>query len=117
VFRAYTSSRHRFDPDIGRTGLIEGRRIATLAEAFNVPIAPHVSTGLGIRFAATLHYSAALGSFHLLEYQGGLAASINASITAPITVESGEIAVPEGPGLGVTLNDEAVAPHWTEHRG
>jgi L-alanine-DL-glutamate epimerase-like enolase superfamily enzyme len=104
-------------PDIGRTGLTEGRRIATLAEAFNVPIAPHVSTGLGIRFAATLQYSAALGSFHMLEYQGGLAASINASLTAPITVAGGEIAVPEGPGLGVTLNEEAVAPHWTEHRG
>jgi L-alanine-DL-glutamate epimerase-like enolase superfamily enzyme len=104
-------------PDIGRTGLTEGRRIATLCEAFNVPVAPHVSTGLGIRFAATLHYSAALGNFHMLEYQGGLMPSINASLTAPIPVEAGEIAVPEGPGLGVTLNEEAVAPYWTEHRG
>jgi galactonate dehydratase len=104
-------------PDIGRTGLTEGRRIATLCEAFNVPVAPHVSTGLGIRFAATLHYSAALGNFYMLEYQGKLMESINASLTTPFAMEAGEVAVPEGPGLGVTPNEEAVAPYWTEHRG
>jgi L-alanine-DL-glutamate epimerase-like enolase superfamily enzyme len=103
-------------PDIGRTGLTEGRRIATLAEAFNVPVAPHVSTGLGIRFAATLHYAAALSSFLILEHQGALLDAINASLTTPITVEASEIVVPDGPGLGVTLNEAAVAPHWTVHR-
>jgi len=24
--------------------------------------------------------------------------------------------VPEGPGLGVTLNEAIVAPYWSEHR-
>lgn len=104
-------------PDLGRTGLTEGRRIATLCEAFNVPVAPHVSTGLGIRFAATLHYSAALGNLHMVEYQGKLMESINASLKSPFTVESGAVAVPEGHGLGVTLDEDAVSPHWSEHRG
>jgi galactonate dehydratase len=104
-------------PDIGRTGLTEGRRIATLAEAFNVPIAPHVSTGLGIRFAATLHFAAALGNFLVLEHQGSLLESINASLTTPLIVADSQIAVPTGPGLGVRLNEAAVAPHWMEHRG
>jgi L-alanine-DL-glutamate epimerase-like enolase superfamily enzyme len=104
-------------PDIGRTGLSEGRRIAALCDTFNVPVAPHVSTGLGIRFAATLHYAAALSNFLILEHQGTLLDAINASLTAPVAVEGGEIAVPDGPGLGVTLNEAAVAPHWTEHRG
>lgn len=103
-------------PDVGRTGLTEGRRIAVLAEAFNVPVAPHVSTGLGIRFAATLHYSAAIGNFLILEYQGKLLESINASLTTPIAVEASQIAVPDGPGLGVTLDEAALAPHWTIHR-
>lgn len=104
-------------PDIGRTGLTEGRRIAVLAEAFNVPIAPHVSTGLGIRFAATLHYGAAVSNFLILEHQGKLLDAINASLTEPIAVEGGEITVPSGPGLGVTLNESAVSPYWVAYRG
>jgi L-alanine-DL-glutamate epimerase-like enolase superfamily enzyme len=104
-------------PDIGRTGLTEGRRIAVLTETFNVPIAPHVSTGLGIRFAATLHYSSALGNFLIQEHQGKLLDAINTSLTTPFVVENGYITVPAGPGLGVTLDESAVAPYWTAYRG
>ncbi|MCC6626980.1 MAG: mandelate racemase/muconate lactonizing enzyme family protein [Chloroflexi bacterium] len=104
-------------PDIGRTGLSEGRRIAHLCETFNVPVAPHVSTGLGIRYAATLHYAAALPTFLVLEHQGALLPAINASLTTPIAIERGEVAVPTGPGLGVTLNEAALRPYWTEFGG
>jgi galactonate dehydratase len=103
-------------PDIGRTGLTEARRIAALTESFNVPLAPHVSTGLGIRFAATLHFAAAVGNLFLLEHQGGLLEAINASLTAPLTIQAGRIRLPDGPGLGVTPNETALAPHWTEYR-
>jgi L-alanine-DL-glutamate epimerase-like enolase superfamily enzyme len=47
---------------------------------------------------ATLHYSAALGNFHMLEYQGKLMESINASLTSPLTVEGNEVGVPGGRG-------------------
>ncbi len=104
-------------PDVGRTGLTEGRRVATLCDAFNVPIAPHVSTGLGIRYAATLHYAAALSGFLILEHQGGLFGAVNASLTEPLRIERGEVRVPDGPGLGVTPNEGALAPYWREHRG
>lgn len=103
-------------PDIGRTGLTEGRRIAVLAEAFNVPVAPHVSTGLGIRFAATLQYAAALSNFLILEHQGTLLESINASLLEPIQIQGDQVVVPSGPGLGISVNETALAPHWTEHR-
>lgn len=102
-------------PDIGRTGLTEGRRIAVLAEAFNVPVAPHVSTGLGIRFAATLHYGAAISNFLILEHQGKLLNAINASLTEPITIEGSTVVVPNGPGLGVSLKESAVSPYWTPY--
>jgi L-alanine-DL-glutamate epimerase-like enolase superfamily enzyme len=99
-------------PDIGRTGLTEARRIATLCEAHNVPIAPHVSTGLGVRFAATLHYAAALSNFLIMEYQGKLLDAINASLIEPIRIEGSQVAVPDGPGLGVKVNEAALAPYW-----
>lgn len=102
-------------PDIGRTGLTEGRRSATLVDTFNVPVAPHVSTGLGIRFAATLHFAASLNNFMILEHQGALLESINASLTTPFSIVDSQIDVPTGPGLGVTLNEAAIAPYWTVH--
>ena len=37
--------RRAFDivmPDIGRTGLTEGMAIATLADTYNIPVAPHI---------------------------------------------------------------------------
>jgi D-galactarolactone cycloisomerase len=37
--------------------LTEGRKIAALAETFNLPLAPHIRTGLGPQFAAALHFS------------------------------------------------------------
>ena len=99
-------------PDVGRTGLTEARRIATLCEPFGVPVAPHVSTGLGIRFAATLQFAAALPSFLLMEYQQKMLDPINASLLEPLSVEEGSVAVPLGPGFGVDVNEAALAPYW-----
>ena len=39
-------------PDLGYVGLSEMRRIAALAETFHVPIAPHLSAGLGVCIAS-----------------------------------------------------------------
>jgi hypothetical protein len=50
--------------------------------------------------------------FLMLEYQGKLLDAINASLAEPIRVEASQIAVPTGPGLGVQLNEAALAPHW-----
>lgn len=103
-------------PDVGRTGLTEARRIGALCETFNAPVAPHVSTGLGIRFAATLHYAAALSNFLMLELQPRLLDAVNASVTVPFALEGSAVAVPNGHGLGVTLNQAAIEPHWQEIR-
>jgi galactonate dehydratase len=82
-----------------------------------VPVAPHVSTGLGIRYAATLHYAAALGNLLVLEHQGGLFDAVNESLVTPLAVEGGEVRVPDGPGLGVEPNEAVVSRYWREHRG
>ena len=57
-------------------------------------------------------YAAALSGFLMLEYQGKLLDAINASLVEPIRVEASQIAVPAGAGLGVRLNEAALAPHW-----
>jgi len=65
-----------------------------------------------VRYAATLHYAAAISGFLMLEYQGKLLDAIDASLVEPIRVEASQIPAPGGPGLGVQLNEAALAPHW-----
>ena len=47
-------------PDVARTGLSEGKRIAALCDSFNLPIAPHVGGGGILCVAATIHYLLAI---------------------------------------------------------
>src|SRR5262249_21265408 len=54
-------------PDVGRVGISEGRKIANLAEAFHVPVAPHISIGLGPQIAAALHLAAATVNLKTVE--------------------------------------------------
>lgn len=98
-------------PDVGRTGITEMRKIAYLAHAFNIPIAPHLSVGLGVCVAATLQVSAAICNFHILEYQPTVLEEANKLLKAPIVCEQGRYVLPDGPGLGVEIDEEKLKEH------
>jgi L-alanine-DL-glutamate epimerase-like enolase superfamily enzyme len=104
-------------PDILRTGITEGKKIADLAHAFHRSIAPHSSIFLGTGTAATWHLSAAIPNFRVQEHQPPSFAITNRFIEPVMTVENGELVVPMGPGLGVAVNEEklrpAIAHQWT----
>jgi L-alanine-DL-glutamate epimerase-like enolase superfamily enzyme len=93
-------------PDVGRTGITEMRKIANMAEAFNIPIAPHLSVGQGICIAATLHCSAAMSNFLILEYQPTVLDAVNPLLKQPIICEQGHYLLPESPGLGVEIDED-----------
>lgn len=103
-------------PDLALCGgLTEGLRIATLAEAFNVPIAPHVWGG-AINFNASLHYAATLpnrtrpGSrFPFFEYDASFNPLRSAFAECPLD-DDGLVAVPTGPGLGIEITEAQLAP-------
>ena len=62
----------------------------------------------GINIAASLHFVAALPNCQYFEYcvePGPLRQSLTRQ---DFPVINGEITVPEGPGLGIDLNDETV---------
>lgn len=100
-------------PDVGRTGISEARKIANLAEAFHVPIAPHLSVGLGVCTAASLHLSAAIPNFRILEYQPTVLTAANKLLKEPIVCERGAYALPERPGHGAEP-DEAKLRAWMQ---
>ena len=65
----------------------------------------------GINIAASLHFVAALPNTHYFEYcveQGDLRRHLTKQA---FPVIDGDIVVPEGPGLGVELNEEVVAKY------
>lgn len=103
-------------PDLALCGgLTEGLRIAALAEAFNVPIAPHVWGG-AINFNASLHFAAQLpdrtrpGSrFPFFEYDASFNPLRSAFADCPIG-EGGFVAVPTGPGIGVEIDEKQLTP-------
>jgi L-alanine-DL-glutamate epimerase-like enolase superfamily enzyme len=97
-----------YQPDVGRTGITEAKKIANMAEAFNIPIAPHLSVGQGICIAATLHLSAAIPNLYILEYQPTVLDTANTLLINPIVCDQGRYLLPEGPGLGVEINEALV---------
>ena len=101
-------------PDICRAGGIsEGRKIAMVADLFNVPWCAHVSMGSSIHVAAALHLAASTPNFLICEYRGPERPNPlgDALLQAPIHYEAGQLQVPQGPGLGIEFDDDALAAH------
>ncbi|MCZ0938016.1 MAG: mandelate racemase/muconate lactonizing enzyme family protein [Caldilineaceae bacterium] len=98
-------------PDVARTGLTEGKRISALCDSFNLPIAPHVGGGGILSVAATIHYSLAIPNFQIMEHgHESLAWKGTIARSYPVP-QDGRFAAPQEPGLGVEIDEAAVASY------
>jgi len=98
-------------PDVTKVGGIsEERRIGWMAQENGVKFVPHGwNTAVGL--AADLHLAAAFSNTDFVEYLTG-SPYIDDIVAEPWHLdEEGMLAIPDGPGLGVTLNLEAVAKY------
>ncbi len=84
-------------------GIMEARLIAGMAEAHYAAIAPHNPLG-PISLAAGLQLAASIPNF-LCQEQVSLGEGY---LKKPFKVENGYVPVPEGPGLGIELDEDAV---------
>jgi L-alanine-DL-glutamate epimerase-like enolase superfamily enzyme len=95
-------------PDLSRCGGITvGRQIADLATRKQIDCAPHAWL-TDILKAASLHLNAYLMNSLYLEYNVSSASLLNNLCKESIAMVDGYIAVPDGPGLGVEINEEMV---------
>ncbi len=95
-------------PALGRVGGIwETKKIASIAEIFGAQIAPHLYAG-PIEWAANIQVSLTIPNFLLLETIGKGEGYHNELLTKTIEWRKGYVLPPDGPGLGVEL-DENVA--------
>lgn len=95
-------------PDFQKCGgLLEGRKIADMAHTYYVPVAPHcVVSPIGAM--ASCHVCAAIPNFLILEWHWLSRLELWRNfVREGDIIEKGFIPVPERPGLGVEMNDEA----------
>jgi len=90
-------------------GISECRRIAALAETFGVPVVPHSAAG-PLALAANLHLGASINNLWMLEYTFTFdrvwREMLKEPILSPSAIRDGTMAVPNGPGLGVLVDEE-----------
>ncbi len=89
-------------------GITEAMRIAALASSFNLRLAPHLWAGAPCFFAG-LHVLAAAPAGYIVEFSLGANPMIHDLSRAPVVVQDGTIAVPDGPGLGLDMDTEVIA--------
>jgi galactonate dehydratase len=101
-------------PDLSHAGGIsEVRRIAALAETFDVLIAPHCPLG-PVSLAASLQVAFAAPNFLIQEQSIGIHYNVGAGLLdyvadpAPFRFEAGQLPRPTAPGLGVEVDEKAV---------
>ncbi|MEE2659149.1 MAG: galactonate dehydratase [Candidatus Latescibacterota bacterium] len=88
-------------PDIRHCGgILEMRKIASMAEVHYIALAPH-SAADAVGVAASLQAMACTPNFLIQEYGGGAGQGL---FTEPLVFRNGFLELPEGPGLGIEID-------------
>lgn len=96
-------------------GISESRKVASWCETHYVDVMPHNPLG-PVTTAATVHLAAATSNFAQLELQEQLSDSYPTDLfPAMIRLEGSGYPLPTAPGLGVELDEEALAAHPFEY--
>ena len=101
-------------PDLSHCGgITEGRKIATMAEAYDVALAPHCPLG-PMTLASSLHLDAVSHNALIQEQSMGIHYNKGADVLDYMknpeifAIEDGYMKIPTGPGLGVEIDEDAV---------
>jgi L-alanine-DL-glutamate epimerase-like enolase superfamily enzyme len=95
-------------PDLAIAGgLSEGVRIAALASAYNLRLAPHLWSGAPA-FAAGIALAASQSAGFILEYSLGANPLLHELAHESFPVVDGHVAIPDRPGLGITVDEAFV---------
>ncbi|MDE2704397.1 MAG: mandelate racemase/muconate lactonizing enzyme family protein, partial [Gemmatimonadota bacterium] len=99
-------------PDTGRAGgLSQMKKIAAMAEAHYCTMAPHDGSLGPVAEMAAVHLMATLPNFLILEHLADDVPQRYEVMTGQPEVVDSHIAVPDAPGLGVDLVEEAIAQY------
>jgi len=95
-------------PDVCLCGGLTGcKKVASMAEAHHVKVIPHNPLS-PVSTAACVQLDASIPNFALQEYTGESEPPKSELLLNPLKLEDGYLVVPEGPGLGIELNESAL---------
>ena len=98
-------------PNLGRCGgLLEAKKIASMAEVYHAQIAPHLYCGPVVA-AANIQLATCTPNFLILETIQGWQGFHSQVVKTSIKFENGFIIPPTEPGLGIELNEEVALAH------
>lgn len=96
-------------------GLLEMRKIAAIAEAHYLTVAPHNPMG-PVATAVNVHFAAAAHNFKILEYIDPTGKEWEGWVDDPYLPKEGYLELRDHPGLGIEVDEEVVAAsryaHW-----
>lgn len=102
---------HIIQPDLNHTGgLLEGKRIAALADAELIGVAPHNPNG-PLAGVAALHFAVSTPNFVIQEEMTGAVPWYAEVVDSPVKRTGSYWEVPQRAGLGVEINEAAAAKH------
>jgi L-alanine-DL-glutamate epimerase-like enolase superfamily enzyme len=96
-------------PDIARCGITEGRRICELAQLYHTPVSLHQGVSSGVCIASSLQVAAGMTNVRYIEFQPPSLEASRQYLKTPIFCEAGTWRLPEGPGLGIEIDEQALA--------
>jgi galactonate dehydratase len=102
---------HVAQPDLSHCGgLWEARKIAAMAEAHSIAVAPHNPNG-PIATAAAIHFALATPNWLIQEAIDSDVPWRSEVVINPVEVQNGAVAIPERPGLGIDVDEREAAKH------
>ncbi|HXF67184.1 MAG TPA: mandelate racemase/muconate lactonizing enzyme family protein [Burkholderiales bacterium] len=100
------------NPDVACCGgILELKEIAAMAEPYFVAVSPHNYNSTVVALAATVHAAATMPNFIITEYFLPLVEFGKRVCPRPLEPKQGYIELPTAPGLGVEIDEAALAQH------
>jgi L-alanine-DL-glutamate epimerase-like enolase superfamily enzyme len=96
--------------DVPFNGILESMKIAAMADAYDVNVAPH-NFYSPLATTISTHFAAAVPNLRIMEIDNDIVPWYHDLVTVPPRVEGGNLKIPTGPGWGTEINEEAVRAH------
>ena len=88
-------------------GFSESLKIASMADVYEVNVAPHNFYG-HLASVISAHFCAAVPNFRIMETDIDSVPWRDEIVTNPPVIENGDFILPKGPGWGMDINEAAL---------
>jgi L-alanine-DL-glutamate epimerase-like enolase superfamily enzyme len=96
--------------DVPWNGIWQSMKIAAMADAYEVNVAPHNFYG-HLSTMMSAHFCAAVPNFRIMEIDIDDVPWKDDLVTVKPRIENGHLLLPDGPGWGTELNEDAIRAH------